>query len=355
MEKKLFQFFTMNISLFPSSLFSPFFFFHIHIFHLLIINNARNHHAEGFNTFWVRNQRGRKMKTLLTQKSVKLMLTSEKTFISTYTNFDNRNGNNMITPSLAILSSKPSSSSSLMAEEGSSNVNSIKSEKSYFINYNNNNERNVTTLDRTIPSNYPEALKRFFFGPDHGPIITTFTILSLILYRTSSMIDSTSTTLFHNNLTNNCIVGAIATLIWLFQEHFLHKHFLHSKFNWIGKEIHDHHHNQPYFHISIDSTPLLLGWLFITSLLLHFILPQPLAITGTICYSISGMWYEWIHFLVHTKVRPRSKFMKRVKDNHIRHHLLSEDYWLGFSLPLVDDLFGTNPSVQSVRTQLKSM
>ncbi len=349
MEKKLFQILTMNISLITSSLFSPCFFFNIYICNLLIINNARSNHAEGFDTSWVRNQRGRQLKT----KSVKLMLASEKTFISTYPNVDNRNCNNMITPSLAILSSKPSSSSSFTAEEGGpSNVNSFKNEKSYF---NNNNERNVTTLGRTIPSTYPEALKRFFLGPDHGPIITTFTILSLILYKVSSVIDSSSTTLFHNNITNNCIVGSIATLIWLFQEHFLHKHFLHSEFNWIGKEIHDHHHNQPYFHISIDSTPLLIGWLFSTSLVLHFIFPQPLALTGTICYSISGMWYEWIHFLVHTKVRPRSKFMKRVKDNHIRHHLLSDDYWLGFSLPLVDDLFGTNPSVQSVRKQFKSM
>ena len=38
-----------------------------------------------------------------------------------------------------------------------------------------------------------------------------------------------------------------------------------------------------------------------------------------------------------------------MKDHHIRHHLVDADNWLGFSLPQVDDLFGTNPDVKEFR------
>ena len=40
-----------------------------------------------------------------------------------------------------------------------------------------------------------------------------------------------------------------------------------------------------------------------------------------------------------------------MKDHHIRHHLVNADNWLGFSLPQVDDLFGTNPDIKEFRKQ----
>jgi hypothetical protein len=48
-------------------------------------------------------------------------------------------------------------------------------------------------------------------------------------------------------------------------------------------------------------------------------------------------------------VKPPNAFWKRVRDNHIRHHLVDDRYWLSFTLPLVDDIFGTNPSVDDVK------
>jgi len=201
-------------------------------------------------------------------------------------------------------------------------------------------------IRETVPSTISDAIHRFFFGPERGPMAVLVSISFLILYRIM-LIQSTS----FGPL--DVCVGTSSIIFWWFQEHFLHCHFLHSQFNWVGKEIHDYHHEKPYFHISIDPTPLLLGWLVIAHLTLRALLPLKLALTGTICYAIAGMWYEWTHFIVHTRVKPKSKFMKVVKNNHIRHHLCSEEYWLGFSLPLVDDLFGTNPSIKLVQERRK--
>ena len=135
----------------------------------------------------------------------------------------------------------------------------------------------------------------------------------------------------------------------LSKEHIIHDKLLHSNTDWIGKQIHLEHHKKDYFHISIDPPALLIGWLLTAHLLLRLMLPTPLAITATIGYAIAGMGYEWTHYIVHTKVKPKSAFMTKVRDNHLRHHLVDNHYWFAFTLPFVDDLFGTNPTVKEVR------
>ena len=148
------------------------------------------------------------------------------------------------------------------------------------------------------------------------------------------------------------VVLFVATVtFWSFQEHFLHEKVLHSKIDWIGKDIHQSHHEKPFYHISIEPAPLLLGWLFLAHVLLRAILPLPLALTATVAYSSSGLFYVWAHFIVHTKVRFRSNFWRRVKENHMRHHMVSDEYWFAFSMPSMDDLFNTNPPVRQVKRQ----
>eukprot|EP00555_Chaetoceros_dichaeta_P014855 CAMPEP_0198253818 /NCGR_PEP_ID=MMETSP1447-20131203/4198_1 /TAXON_ID=420782 /ORGANISM="Chaetoceros dichaeta, Strain CCMP1751" /LENGTH=193 /DNA_ID=CAMNT_0043939639 /DNA_START=379 /DNA_END=960 /DNA_ORIENTATION=+ len=153
------------------------------------------------------------------------------------------------------------------------------------------------------------------------------------------------------------LTASLSVLFWTFQEHFIHGRLLHSNMNWIGKDIHRTHHEEPYFHISIDPVELLVGWMGAAYLIFRMVvLPSslPLATSATIGYATAGMWYEWTHYLVHTKVRPKSKFATRVRDGHMKHHLVNEEYWLGFTVPFVDDLFGTNPSVREAREEQKS-
>ena len=144
-------------------------------------------------------------------------------------------------------------------------------------------------------------------------------------------------------------VGSI--VFWLWQEHVLHSKVLHSKSDWYGKAIHQGHHNKDYFHISIDPAPLMLGWLGVAHLVFRSFLPLPIACSATLGYAGAGLFYEWAHFIVHTKVRPKSKFMKRMRDNHIRHHCVDDRFWFAFSAPFVDDIFDTNPDIRTVRAR----
>jgi hypothetical protein len=149
-------------------------------------------------------------------------------------------------------------------------------------------------------------------------------------------------------------IASIAIVFWWIQEHVMHQKLLHSQhMNWMGKEIHVQHHQQPFYHISIDSAPIMIGWLTVVHLLLRFGLSSVLSLhliyTATIAYGMAGLFYEWTHFIVHTKVRfPSNSFWTKVKNHHARHHLINHDNYFAFTITQIDDFFGTNPDVTKV-------
>lgn len=142
------------------------------------------------------------------------------------------------------------------------------------------------------PKTIQEAAQVFLFGMYSGPRVVLSILFGTILYRSSLSVSLLDPILF-----------AAAVVFWWFQEHALHKHLLHSKFDWYGKQIHEKHHEKNYFHVSLDPAPLMVGWLLTAHALFRCILPLELAYTCTIGYAMAGLFYEWSHFIVHTKVR----------------------------------------------------
>mmetsp|Transcript_8044 Transcript_8044/g.10304 ORF Transcript_8044/g.10304 Transcript_8044/m.10304 type:complete len:274 (-) Transcript_8044:265-1086(-) len=186
-----------------------------------------------------------------------------------------------------------------------------------------------------VPTTMREAIIKFFFDKGNiGPPLTILAISAIICCRISMPQSFSWADIV-------CILAS--ALLWLFQEHFLHQHLLHSKIDWIGKSIHESHHQKPYFHISIDPPELLLGWLGAFFIIANEVMPIELALSTTIGYSIAGMFYEWCHFIVHTRVKHKNVYFRQVRDNHIKHHLRDSKNWFGFSVPYIDDMFGTNP------------
>ena len=59
--------------------------------------------------------------------------------------------------------------------------------------------------------------------------------------------------------------------------------------------------------------------------------------------------YEWIHYLVHSDYRPRSRWYRSVWRNHRLHHYKNEHYWFTVtSAGTADRLFGTYPDPTTV-------
>jgi len=152
--------------------------------------------------------------------------------------------------------------------------------------------------EERVPRTMQEAIQTFFLSAQHcGPPLAALSIVYFATWRLE--LDGWSSV----SLLNDVLPFAAMIAFWSFQEHAMHNHLLHSKFDWLGKQIHKKHHERPFYHVSIDPAPLMLGWLAVAHLLLRSFLPLPVALSATIGYTGAGLFYEWTHFIVHTRVR----------------------------------------------------
>ena len=167
-----------------------------------------------------------------------------------------------------------------------------------------------------VPRTIREALRTFFldFLNYPGPPICAVSILSLVVWRLTLLL---SVPITPSAMALEGLVLGSSILGWWIQEYVLHRYVLHSKFDWYGKQIHQDHHERNYHHISIDPAPLMWGWLATFFLVVKCcIFPGaahlPLALTATIGYATAGLFYEWTHYIVHTRVvfPPKSYFRK---------------------------------------------
>lgn len=205
----------------------------------------------------------------------------------------------------------------------------------------------VLPIEEAVPATMPSAIRRFFLGKDVGPLLVVASISYFIKSRlyldAISPLGSADGAAF-----------LLICILWWFQEHFLHGRLLHSQFDWLGKQIHQEHHERDYFHVSIDPSLLIMSWLGVAHLIFRAVLPLHLALTVTIGYAISGLFYEWSHYIAHTRVTPkRGSLLAKIRSNHMRHHLVNPDYWLAFSVPSIDNIFGTNPTVAEAKKKRK--
>jgi hypothetical protein len=149
------------------------------------------------------------------------------------------------------------------------------------------------------------------------------------------------------------VAGVIAW--WPLQEWLAHKYLLHreplpGRQDPLFAQRHRAHHRNPDdFNLTLlpkevleTAIPASLAfWLLATKKKRH-------ALTGMAAYSTMALVYEWSHFLVHTDYKPKSKFFRKVRRNHLMHHFRNENYWFGFTSPLVDALMGTDPEPAEV-------
>lgn len=83
------------------------------------------------------------------------------------------------------------------------------------------------------------------------------------------------------------------------------------------------------------SVPLL--WITGSSVVGGFLTAWTFAAAGLI-------HYEWVHLMVHTRYRPRTRFYRTLARNHRLHHFRNEHYWLGVTSNTGDRLLGTLPA-----------
>jgi hypothetical protein len=167
----------------------------------------------------------------------------------------------------------------------------------------------------------------------------------------------------------DAVAAGALLAVYPFGEWAIHVYLLHMpKFKFRGRVVealpaknHREHHEEPNDLSQLLLEPRELGALLLGSVpftvgvltgLVALVFGAPpigavvsAALTGYCCIFV----YEWTHFLIHTAVRPHSRFYKAVWRNHRLHHFKNEHYWHGITNNFSDRVLGTNPDQRSVK------
>jgi hypothetical protein len=153
-------------------------------------------------------------------------------------------------------------------------------------------------------------------------------------------------------------VVAGVVVFWPIQEWLIHVFILHFKpITLFGKTIdplvakkHRAHHRDPFrvdlVFIPIHTIPLV--WAAEIGLWSLFAQTTGHAWTGIATMAILTVHYEWVHYMVHTRYRPRSFIYGRMWRNHRLHHFMNEHYWYGVTMLAADRLLSTGPDRKTV-------
>ena len=140
---------------------------------------------------------------------------------------------------------------------------------------------------------------------------------------------------------------AIGLFIWTLTEYWLHRLIFHwEPDNAFGRRmhfiIHGIHHDHPNDKMRLVMPPSVsipLAALFLLAFWL---------ILGAAGFPIFGgfmlgyLAYDYTHYHVHHHV-PKTKFGKKLREHHMRHHFQDHRYGFGVSSPLWDAFFQTLP------------
>lgn len=208
-----------------------------------------------------------------------------------------------------------------------------------------------TTKKQKAKASAPDlwaSIKYFYAKP--GPIIVTLALLTSLGLRIA-----TGQWTWWDLVIPACILAA-----WPFQEWLIHVFILHFKPRKVGKVTidpfvankHRRHHADPW-DVDLSFTPLRGVFLVIglNALLWFSLMPTTaLALTGMTSYLLLGLSYEWTHYLIHTRYRPKGNFYKKLWKHHRLHHCKNENYWYGVSMTMGDTVLRTAPNQKEVET-----
>jgi hypothetical protein len=145
--------------------------------------------------------------------------------------------------------------------------------------------------------------------------------------------------------------------LWPLQEWLLHVYILHFRPRRLGRWRIDlfagrkhraHHRETARLDLVFIPTGIALSSLVVLPLAWLLPLPLPTGLTGILFYLLFALNYEWVHFLIHSTYRPKSKYYRGLWTNHRLHHFRNEHYWFGVSRFFGDKILRTNPDPKTV-------
>lgn len=145
-----------------------------------------------------------------------------------------------------------------------------------------------------------------------------------------------------------------------FTEWMIHVYILHWKpRSLFGRRIdplvsrkHREHHRDPreveWIFIPL---PVLAKALPLSAAAFFIALPTAqLAVTATTTGLAILLGYEWTHYLIHSRYKPKTSIYRYVWRAHRLHHFKNENFWFGVTVHMADHVLGTFPLKEDVET-----
>ena len=146
-------------------------------------------------------------------------------------------------------------------------------------------------------------------------------------------------------------IFAVAGLMtWTFMEYILHRFLFHfeseskvlQKLHFL---IHGIHHSDPLDDTRLVMPPILSVILAIGVYWIARLFLGPMQVEPYFAFLVVGyLGYDYVHYSVH-HFKPRTRFGKALKQNHMHHHYIDHNARWGVSSPIWDYVFGTMDSV----------
>jgi dihydroceramide fatty acyl 2-hydroxylase len=143
---------------------------------------------------------------------------------------------------------------------------------------------------------------------------------------------------------------------WTFSEYWLHRTVFHFEPDHpLGRRlhfiIHGVHHDHPNDRMRLvmppsASLPLATGFLLFFRVALG---PQDWLAFGA-GFLLGYLVYDMTHYHLHHHT-PKTRFGRRLREQHMRHHFQDHESGFGVSSPAWDYVFGTKPSRRRARSE----
>ena len=156
---------------------------------------------------------------------------------------------------------------------------------------------------------------------------------------------------------NNLEVVGLALsgyVLWTLTEYWMHRivfHFepergLGARLHWIIHGVHHDHPNDPMRLVMPPSVSVPLALLFYAAFVLALGGPNAPAVGAG--FLAGYLAYDMTHYYVHHH-KPRTRFGRRLRESHMRHHFQDDTRGFGVSAPYWDRVFGTSPPRRTER------
>ena len=169
------------------------------------------------------------------------------------------------------------------------------------------------------------------------PVIFYYSYLSFTVYELSIL-----------EFIGSIIVGA---LVWSLVEYLIHRYIFHGhpKAEWAKKihyTFHGIHHDYPQDSLRLVMPPPVSIPLAVIFYWLFYWIMSPLGIIQFHYAYFAGfvaayLFYDMMHYASH-HIPMNTKYLKMVKDHHMKHHYKDPDVGFGFTSKVWDQVFGTD-------------